>query len=169
MANICGYIPESINEGLGLRQVYFISGCEHYCPCCYSSHTWDFNAGELFDTKKQLETIKEFIKNPLLDGITICGGDSFYSSKDMIKFIKLFKSKISDLNIWVYTGFTFEEIIDSNNTHMIEYLKMIDVLVDGKYVEELKDLTLRWRGSSNQRLIDVKKSLKQNKIMEVKL
>lgn len=162
---ICGYIKESINEGLGLRTVIFISGCKHNCEGCHSPQTHNFRYGEEFTLERQLEIIEDYKKNPLLDGITFCGGDPFFSVDDMINFIKLIKLKIEDINIWSYTGFTFEEII--KDSRMIELIKLIDVIIDSKFIEEQKDLTLPFKGSKNQRIIDVKKSLEQRKIIEI--
>jgi anaerobic ribonucleoside-triphosphate reductase activating protein len=165
--NICGYIKESINEGLGLRTVVFISGCKHNCKGCHSPQTHNFKYGEEFTLEKQLEIIEEYKKNPLLDGLCLCGGDPFYSAKEVIEFIKLFKLNKPDINIWSYTGFAYEEILNSNDIYMVELLKLCDVIIDGKFIEELKDLTLPFKGSKNQRIIDVKKSLEQGKVIEI--
>ncbi len=163
--HICGYIPESINEGIGLRAVIFISGCLHNCSGCHSPQTHNFKHGELFTLQKQLEIINDVKNNPLLDGITLCGGDPFYSAKEVMAFLKLLNKYIPNINIWSYTGFTFEEILNGNNQDMIELLKLCDVLIDGRFIEEQKDLTLRFRGSKNQRIILVQESLQSNKII----
>jgi anaerobic ribonucleoside-triphosphate reductase activating protein len=165
--NICGFSPESINEGIGLRALIFISGCEHYCDGCFSKETWDYNYGLKFTYEKQIEIINIIANNPLLDGVTLLGGDPFYSAKEVIEFINLLKLKASHLNIWSYTGFTFEEILNSKNKDMIELLKLCDVIIDGRFINEQRDLTLPFKGSKNQRIIDVKKSLEINEIIEI--
>lgn len=153
--NYCGYIPESINEGKGLRAVIFVSGCIHQCEGCHSVNTWDFNAGKPFDEIKQMEIINDIRNNPILEGITLCGGDPFCNAKDCNDFITLFRSYFPKKTVWVYTGFTYEEIISGNSLDMINLLKNTDVLIDGRFILEQKDLTLRFRGSKNQRVIDV--------------
>jgi len=162
---LSNFIEDSINEGIGLRDVIFISGCKHNCENCFSKQTWNFNFGKLFDDKLQNNIINKVLNNPLLDGITLCGGDPFYSSHEVINFLNKLKLKKHDLTLWSYTGFTFEEIINSNNIDMINLLKMNDYLIDGKFINELKDLTLKFRGSKNQRIINVQKSLQLNKII----
>lgn len=161
--NICGFTEDSIIEGVGLRDVIFISGCKHECEGCFSKKTWDFHYGDPFTLEKQKEIISNIINNPLLSGITLCGGDPFYSAKEVVKFIQLLKSYQQNINIWSYTGFTFEEIIKDKN--MLELLKYCDVLIDGQFIEDQKDLILKFKGSRNQRIIDVQKSLKEHKII----
>lgn len=163
--NICGFYPESINEGLGLRSVVFISGCEHYCKGCFSKETWDYNLGEKFTVNKQNEIIEQIKNNPLIDGVTLCGGDPFFSASEVIPFIKTLKITIPIINIWSYTGFTYEEIINSNDNNKINLLKECNVIIDGKFIQELKDITLAFRGSSNQRIINVQESLKQERVI----
>ncbi|MFD2117183.1 anaerobic ribonucleoside-triphosphate reductase activating protein [Paenibacillus yanchengensis] len=157
--NICGYYPESINEGPGLRAVIFISGCIHACQGCFSKHTWSFKAGEPFDEKKQREILTDISSNPLLQGVTLCGGDPFFSAVDVVPFVKTLKSKLSHLDVWSYTGFTFEQLIADPADSKYQLLQLCDVIIDGKFVEAKRDLTLVYRGSSNQRIIDVEQSL----------
>lgn len=164
---ISGYIPESINEGLGLRAVIFISGCKHYCKGCHNPESWNFNYGVEFDDKRQDEIIQSIKSNPLIDGITFVGGDPFFSAKDVSEFILKLRNEIPNLNIWTYTGFTFEEILNSNNGDMIQLLYLSDVLVDGRYEEDQRDLSLPFRGSKNQKIINVKESLKNNKVIDL--
>ncbi|MNB89910.1 Pyruvate formate-lyase 1-activating enzyme [compost metagenome] len=165
--NICGYIPESVNEGIGLRAVIFISGCKHKCPGCHNQSSWDFDYGTEFTEEEQLRIIDEIKENQLLDGVTICGGDPFFSSKEVVLFLKKLKEHVPNINIWTYTGFKYEDIIRLNRKDMMELLLETDVLIDGKYIEELRDLTLAFRGSKNQKVIDVKRSLMENKIIEL--
>lgn len=159
---ISGYYKESINEGLGLRAVVFISGCKHGCQGCFNREAWNFRNGEEFTINEQLEVIEDIKSNPLLSGLTLCGGDPFFSARDASAFLSLCREHIPDLNVWAYSGFTFEEI--KQDEDMLELLMLCDVLIDGKFIENEKDTTLQFRGSKNQRVIDVKRSLKTNVI-----
>lgn len=145
--NISGIIYDSVVDGEGIRNTLFISGCLHHCHGCHNPQTWDFNYGYEFTKEKQKEFIKKCKDNPLLDGITISGGDPIYSSKELIPFLKEYKKENPTHTVWLYTGFKYEDIKDN------EILKLIDVLVDGEYMEALRDITLAFRGSSNQRII----------------
>lgn len=131
-----------------------MSGCKHKCKGCHNAGTWDFNAGVPL-SQQIIDRIQDGInKRPFVNGITISGGDPVYSYSEVSNLIS-----ILDLNggdVWLYTGFTFEELTVEP---YIDLLKKIDVLIDGPYIEELRDITLAFRGSSNQRIIDVKKSL----------
>ncbi len=145
--NTSGIIYDSVVDGEGIRNTLFISGCLHHCHGCHNPQTWDFDYGYKFTKEKQKEFIKKCKDNPLLDGITISGGDPIYSSKELIPFLKEYKKENPTHTIWLYTGFKYEDIKDN------EILKLIDVLVDGEYIEDLRDITLAFRGSSNQRII----------------
>ncbi|MCR8641066.1 anaerobic ribonucleoside-triphosphate reductase activating protein [Paenibacillus sp. N1-5-1-14] len=160
--NLCGYYRESINEGLGIRSVIFISGCRHRCKGCFNPESWNFELGEPFDERKQLEIINDIKHNPLVDGITFCGGDPFFSASELIPFVQQFRRECSTKNVWAYSGFTYEEIMADEKMH--ELLTLCDVLVDGRFEEKQKDLTLAFRGSRNQRIIDVTKSLAKEHI-----
>ena len=159
-----------IANGLGIRTSLFVSGCTHRCKNCFNSEAWDFNYGQPFDDNIQNQIINS-LKNPFNDGLSLLGGEPFEPSnqKGLLPFLKRAKSEIPNLNIWCYTGYLFEEELlkDSRakTEDTLEMLKLIDVLVDGKFVEELKNLNLRFKGSSNQRIIDVKKSLEENKVI----
>ncbi|WP_442604302.1 anaerobic ribonucleoside-triphosphate reductase activating protein [Paenibacillus sp. KN14-4R] len=160
--NLCGYYKESINEGVGVRSVLFISGCRHYCKGCFNPESWDFGLGEPFDRKRKLEIINEVKNNPLVDGITLCGGDPFFSASELTVFVDHFRKICPLKSVWAYSGFTFEEIKADDTMH--ELLKRCDVLIDGRFEQENKDLTLAFRGSRNQRVIDVPKSLASGEI-----
>lgn len=153
--NYCGYIKESINEGEGLRSVIFFSGCPFKCKGCHNPNTQKYDYGEEFSLNTQLNIIADIKSNQLLKGITLCGGEPFANKnwKDVLSFVKLLKQEIPNINIWSYTGYTIEELLE---LPQIELLNEIDVLIDGQFVEELKDLTLKFRGSSNQRIIYLK-------------
>ena len=153
---------DSVVDGFGVRTVIWTQGCSHNCPFCQNPQTHDFEGGALFD----IEDIKEELKNLKgQDGITLSGGDPLFQIDAVTEIAKYAKS--IGLNVWCYTGFTYEQLIKMNekNNKYLEFLNNIDVLVDGKFVNELKNLNLLFRGSSNQRLINMKETLKQNKIV----
>lgn len=163
MAYIGDYIKESINEGEFLRSVIYISGCRHLCKNCFSPQTWSFTNGIELTRKVQDKIINDIKENTLVKGITICGGDSFFSARDMIDFVEYFKNSLPYHTIWVYTGFKYEDILLSKDDDMMNYLKLIDVLIDGQFEEDQKDLSQKFIGSKNQRILDIQESLKQNK------
>lgn len=156
--NISGIIYDSVVDGEGIRNTLFVSGCLHHCHGCHNPQTWDFDYGYKFTKEKQKEFIKKCKDNPLLDGITVSGGDPIYSSKELIPFLKEYKKENPTHTIWLYTGFKYEDIKDN------EILKLIDVLVDGKYIKEFRDITLAFRGSSNQRIIRLEKGIAYDSI-----
>lgn len=154
------------NNGPGLRVVIWVSGCSHHCLECQNPQTWDENSGILFDNPAKEEVIKQ-LKNKYISGVTWSGGDPMH--EDNVETVLEFTEKIHDLfpekNIWLYTGYTFEEIMNDANLKRKQLLDLCDVLVDGEYKKELRDISLHWCGSSNQRIIDVKNTLKENKII----
>ena len=162
--NISGYIKESIVDGQGLRAVVFFSGCYHNCPGCHSPHTHDKKYGKEFTEERQWEIINDIKSNPLLSGATLSGGDCFFSAKEVIRFVIKLKNEIPNINIWAYTGFTIEQLMNKNDSKY-ELLKMCDVLVDGKFKIEQRDTTIKFAGSRNQRILNVQESLKQNKVV----
>ena len=147
-------------NGDGLRVTLFVSGCSLNCRNCQNPQAFDKNSGILFDEEAKREIFTELDKN-YISGITLTGGHPLeeYNLKEVYLLCKEIKEKYKEKTIWLYTGFTFEKVKD------FEILKLIDVLVDGPFVEELKDLSLKWRGSKNQRVIDVQKTLKNNQIV----
>ena len=153
---------DSIVDGPGLRAVLWTQGCSHHCPGCQNPQTWDFNGGGLVPIDMVKEAIDEL---EYQDGITFSGGDPMFQPEACNIIAEHAKKK--GLNIWVYTGFTYEELMKlvPKNKSYLEFLKKIDVLVDGRFVEEKKDLSLLFRGSSNQRLIDVPKTLETGNIV----
>ena len=154
------------NNGPGLRVVIWVSGCSHHCLECQNPQTWDKNSGIIFDNSAKEEIIEQ-LKNNYISGVTWSGGDPMY--KDNVETVLKFTEKIHDLfpekNIWLYTGYTFEEIMNDTNLKRKQLLDLCDVLVDGEYKKELRDISLHWCGSSNQRVIDVKNTLNENKII----
>ncbi|WP_054958113.1 anaerobic ribonucleoside-triphosphate reductase activating protein [Paenibacillus dakarensis] len=165
--NLCGYVRESINEGKGLRAVLFISGCRHACPGCFNQEAWDFEAGEPFTAELKSRIIEEIADNPLLEGVTLCGGDPFFSAEECICFLSELKERCPEKNIWAYTGYTFEALMRQPKLERLAL--MCDVIVDGKFLEQEKDVSLPFRGSRNQRLVDVPNSVKQGYVVEITL
>ena len=160
-----------IANGLGIRVSLFVSGCTHHCKGCFNSIAWPFDYGEVF-TKEIEEKILEECSKTYIAGLTLLGGEPFEPSNQigLIHLLREFKKRFPSKNIWAYTGYVLEtEILPKNgkvhNEVTDEMLSYIDVLVDGRFVEELKDISLKYRGSSNQRLIDLKKTLSENKIV----
>ncbi len=152
---------DSIVDGPGLRTVIWTQGCAHHCKGCQNPQTWSFKSGGLIPIK---EVLKEIDKLEYQSGLTFSGGDPMYQPYACNEIAKYAKKK--DLNIWVYTGFTFEELINLSKKDPIylEFLKNTDVLVDGRFILEERDLSLLFRGSRNQRLIDIQKTLQNNEI-----
>lgn len=170
--NIAGINYESINDGEGVRTVIYVSGCSHKCPNCHNPQTHDINYGIKFTSELQDEIINNIEKRPFISGITLSGGDPLHYNNvaDVFNLIVKLKNKFPNKNIWLYTGYKFETIMNNplrniNTTLRKRIVEMCDVLVDGRYVDELRDLTLKFCGSSNQRVISVKDSLKENKIV----
>jgi len=160
--NISGIQYESIVDGEGVRTTLFISGCKWDCKDCHNIKTHSFVYGKEFDEKLQNEVIAYIKNNPMIKGITLSGGDPMFSASDSLKFTKKIKLEIPYINVWCYTGFTYEDIMIQDDDKQ-KLLKLCDVLVDGKFKIDLKDIRLYFRGSSNQRIIDVQESLKQSK------
>ena len=153
---------DSIVDGPGLRAVLWTQGCAHHCKGCQNAQTWDFNGGGLVPIKMVLDAIDEL---EYQDGITFSGGDPMFQPEACNKIAEYCKNK--GLNIWVYTGFTFEELMlmAKRKPIYLEFLKKIDVLVDGRFILEERDLNLLFRGSRNQRLIDIPKTLTSGNIV----
>lgn len=161
MIRLAGMINESLANGPGLRMVLFAQACKHNCKGCFNPETHSEEGGMVFDINKIINDIN---KNPIISGITFSGGDPFEQA-DKFAYIagEIRKLKKSQFNIWCYTGYTYEYILENrkNRNGWTELLNDIDVLVDGKFEEDKYDRSLKYRGSSNQRIIDVKESLKK--------
>ncbi len=155
---IAGTVQDSIVDGPGFRFTLFTQGCPHKCPGCHNPQTHDFSGGEELSTD---EIIKKLLSNPLTDGITFSGGEPFEQASDCAVIAAA--ARQHGLNVWCYSGYTFEELLEKSrvDSGVMELLKLTDVLVDGKFILEEKSYNVPWRGSRNQRLIDVKKSLEQ--------
>ena len=159
-----------IANGIGVRITLFVSGCTNHCKNCFQPQTWDFDFGEPF-TEETEEKLLEMLKPDYINGLTLLGGEPMepQNQRALVPFLKRVREAYPNKNIWCFTGFTYE-VLKTDGSHprcevTDEMLSLIDVLVDGRYVDELKDLTLQFRGSSNQRIIDVKKSLQSGEIV----
>ena len=145
---IAGIVDDSIVDGEGVRLTVFTQGCPHHCHGCHNPQTWNLDGGHEIDTEEIVEKLKE---NPLLSGITFSGGEPFLQPAPLTELAQA-AHKLG-LDVWSYTGFTLEEL--EKRTDAQQLLNEVDVLVDGPYVEALRDLTFQFRGSSNQRIIDL--------------
>ncbi len=141
-------IDQTISDGLGLRMAIYFSGCKHHCKNCHNKSSWDPNNGAIVDDEVINTIIKKYKSNPLLDGITLTGGDPLYNFEEFHKVVKTLKDNLN-CNIWLYTGYTYEQIKNE------PFIKYINTLVDGKYEDDLYDPTLRFRGSSNQNILHI--------------
>ena len=164
VVRIANIIDDSIVDGPGIRMTIFFQGCKHGCKGCFNPETWDFNDGH---DCKIIDIYNAAMKNPLLQGITLSGGDPIYQVSAALKLVELFEN--TNLDIMVYTGFTYEELqeIEKNNGDLQAFLSKIDYLVDGQFVLELKDIGLKFRGSSNQRIIDMKKTRSEDRVVTI--
>ncbi len=149
-----------ISNGPGIRVSLFVQGCTFNCKNCFNPETHDFKKGQEF-TPEKLEELLNLCAKDHIVGLSILGGEPMHPNniKDVTLVAKEFKKRYPQKSLWAWSGFLFDDL---KNQEILNYL---DVLVDGRYVDELHDFTLEWRGSSNQRVIDVKKSLKENKIV----
>ena len=165
---VAGFYDESISNGLGWRAVLFVSGCPHNCPGCHNKVAQDYNYGEDFDKETYIKRIKE---HSILNGITISGGEPLCPEniEEVTNFIKAVKEEKPNFNVWCYTGYTLEELRNRKDAKTDKALESIDVLVDGRFIEERKNPEIRFRGSDNQRVLDLPKCLNENKIIELNL
>lgn len=174
---------DDMNNGDGLRVVLWLSGCSHHCHNCQNPQTWNPDSGIPFDESARQEIFNELSKD-YISGITFSGGDPLHENNldEVLKLVQEIRNSYPDKSIWLYTGFEWDDImcsfaglqadnivLDEKNTETWEkrrkIISLCDVLVDGKYIDEQKDLTLKWCGSKNQHVINVKQSLTQNKII----
>lgn len=147
---ILGTYKETVVDGEGLRYSIYFAGCTHACKGCHNKESWCPDNGTLVTEEYLDKIINEINSNPLLDGITLSGGDPLYNPEEMLEVVKYLKEK-TKINIWLYTGYTIEELRKDNKRMAV--LEYVDIIVDGKFVQELYDPLLKFRGSSNQRII----------------
>lgn len=161
---LAGIAFESLVNGPGLRRVFFAQGCIHNCKGCFNPDTHSLDGGEFHNIDKLVENVKQ---NPMLKGVTFSGGDPFEQAEEFAYMAE--KLKELGLNIWCYTGYTFEYILNKKkaNGGWEKLLKYVDVLIDGRFEEDKKDSNLKFRGSGNQRIIDIEKSLEKECVVTV--
>lgn len=169
--NYTKILPFDLANGTGIRVSVFVSGCRFHCPDCFNQESQDFDYGKPF-TNDTVKTILDLVSNPYVSGLSILGGDPIWQDAQGLRMLISLAQEVRQLNktIWLWSGFTWEEIMDVNKDDYISTLRkdvitLSDVFVDGRFEKDLKDLTLKWRGSSNQRVIDVKKSLEADRVM----
>lgn len=168
--NYCGIKKCDIANGIGVRVTLFVSGCTHHCKGCFQPETWDFSYGETF-TPEVEEEVTAALAPGYIHGLTLLGGEPFEpeNQRVLVKFLKNVREKYPNKNIWCYTGYLFdEELLKPSRARCEvtdEMLSMIDVLVDGEFEIDKKNISLQFCGSENQRIIDVKKSLTENRII----
>lgn len=162
--SIAGVIKESIVDGRGIRYTVFTQGCPHHCPNCHNPQTWPFDGGS---EKEISEIFEDFKQNPMLRGITFSGGEPFCQPAPLAELAR----QVHDIgkDVTVFTGYTYEQLLEKNDEAVNSLLAETDVLIDGPFVEELKNLELHFRGSENQRLIDMKKTREFGKIVLLEL
>ena len=173
--NYSGISECDVLNGTGFRVVLFVSGCSHRCYNCQNPKTWDKNFGHPF-TEKTKQYIFNCLDKDYIDGITITGGDPLHENNldEVLKLTQQIRISFPEKTIWLYTGYKIEDIfypyiINQPMTYKqrirIDIIRWVDVLIDGEYIDEQKDLSLKWKGSKNQRVIDVQQSLAQNKVV----
>lgn len=136
-----------VNNGLGCRVTLWVSGCIHHCEGCHNQSTWEFSSGKKFD-KCARDKLIELLSLPYIKGLTLSGGDPLCSYDDVLELVRYVKSELPSKDIWLYTGFTMEYITE----HFKDILDYVDYVVDGKFLKDRRDVTLAFRGSSNQRV-----------------
>lgn len=168
--NYCEIKNCDIANGIGVRVTLFVSGCTNHCENCFQPETWDFDYGQPF-TRETEDRILELLRPDYIQGLTLLGGEPFEPSnqRGLVKFLRRVKQEYPRKTVWAFSGFRYDDEILKPGAYpncevTEELLSMIDVLVDGRYVEALKDITLRFRGSSNQRIIDLNATRKNNRL-----
>lgn len=156
-------------NGIGARISLFVSGCTHHCPGCFNEETWDFNFGDPF-TREVEDDIIEHLRPSYIDGLSLLGGEPMeaQNQRALLPFLERVKQEVPHATVWIYSGYTFEELLDKENRRCHteatrRILELADILVDGKFILAEKDVKLRFRGSRNQRILELKESLKENR------
>ena len=154
----------SVSNGLGVRTVLWVSGCDIHCKNCHNPQTWDFNSGIPF-TEETMQELLYDLSKPYIKGCTLSGGHPLdpLNAPEVLKIVKRVKMVFPNKDIWIYSGYVWENIIKDET--LKEIMRYTDVLVDGAYVDELRDISLPWAGSKNQRVIDIKNTLAESKVV----
>lgn len=160
MINIAGYIEESVTDGPGIRFTLFMQGCPHRCPGCHNPQTHEYRSGKNVTAEEVFNLICDSF---LISGVTFSGGEPFVQAEQLIPLAKLIKSK--NLELAIYTGYTFEELIAGSNPFEIELLKLSDILIDGRFLKDERTLSLPFRGSKNQRIINIAETFKMKTVI----
>jgi len=158
---LSGITPESLVDGPGIRYVIFTQGCHHKCPHCHNPESWESGAGKEFSAREIVRLIKKHKKN--IQGVTFSGGEPFLQAGELADIAQAVHQ--IGLDVVTYTGFTYEQLIEKNDNNVNTLLSSSDILIDGLYVHELKSVSLQFCGSSNQRVIDIARTQKENKIV----
>ena len=155
-----------ISDGEGVRVSLFVQGCEFHCKGCFNPETWNFEGGKEFTTET-LNTLLELCDKEYIKGLSILGGEPMHPNnrETVVDIMRAFKFKFPKKDIWMWTGYTLEKLLSENDEDIKSMLIYLDYLVDGQFVEEKKNLNLKWAGSENQRWIDIQKSMKQGHII----
>ena len=162
--------PTDIANGEGVRVSLFVSGCTHHCPGCFNYVTWDFNYGKPF-TKETEDEILNLLSRNYIDGLSLLGGEPMEpcNQRCLVNLVDRFKEKYPNKTLWIYTGYTYDEDLIPGGKAYCEVtdkiLDQCDVMVDGEFVESLKDISLKFRGSSNQRILNIRETRKRNAIV----
>lgn len=170
MSNIAQIRTYDIANGKKIRTSIFFAGCTHHCKNCFNSELWNFNVGMPFNRKFYDDEIKPTM-NEHVDGISLLGGEPMHPKNVLatLELVKWFKEDFPNKTIWLWSGYTLDELLSIKDNVILEInkevLNTIDILVDGRFVEEKKDLTLKWKGSGNQRVINMKETLKEGKVI----
>lgn len=170
--NYASIKPVDIADGPGVRVSLFVSGCTHYCEGCFNSEAWDFEYGTPFD-QSVIEKILEMMNHEYIAGLTLLGGEPMHphNQEMLLMLVRQVRTRFPEKSIWCYTGYDFETdilgIMMKESAVTRELVPLIDVIVDGKFVQEKKNLSLKFRGSENQRILNVKESLKEEKAVWV--
>ncbi len=158
---LSGITQESLVDGPGLRYVIFTQGCRHQCPHCHNPETWDMDAGKEYPVRQVIRLLKQ--QKKMKQGVTFSGGEPFLQAAELAE-VALAARQIG-WDVVTYTGFTYEQLIEDNNNGVKALLSATDILIDGKYIHELRSIELPFRGSSNQRLIDLAKTREKGQIV----
>ena len=161
---IAGVVKESIVDGKGIRYTVFTQGCPHHCKGCHNPQTWAFEGGEITTPEK---LVADFGKNPLLKGITFSGGEPFCQPQPLAELARLVHSLGTDVT--AYSGWTYEQLVEQHDPAVDDLLAQVDVLIDGPFLLEQRNLELTFRGSENQRVIDMNKTRQQGRVVLLEL